>query len=245
MVLEPTSAGNGDRLRRLQERLTALDEERASLAAEIESLRAAEELARRVRRTRDNFEGRGEGRRACRPPIAGDLQDRPFQAALPRSRRRIPASLGEFEDGAQRLFSGLRQRVAARHLRKAASEMLRLRASSLHCGGRLDDRAPSPWNGAGRLAIRHGRLSVASGQHLLVSCRRLRRRRMAQGRLGLRRRVSSKSGPCRHRAIPLRQWRTRLDLLRGSRARGFRKASRRFPDFADDGAPAGYRLQIL
>jgi len=41
----PTSAASRDQLRRLQERLAVLDEERAFLSAEIELLRAAEELA--------------------------------------------------------------------------------------------------------------------------------------------------------------------------------------------------------
>ena len=41
----PTSAANSDRLRRLEKRLAALDEERASISAEIELLRAADELA--------------------------------------------------------------------------------------------------------------------------------------------------------------------------------------------------------
>jgi hypothetical protein len=44
VIREPASAANSDRLQRLRERLAALDEERASLAAEIASLRAAEEL---------------------------------------------------------------------------------------------------------------------------------------------------------------------------------------------------------
>ena len=53
MVREPKSEPYRDRQQRLQERLAALDAERASLAAEIAALPATEELAGRIPRRAD------------------------------------------------------------------------------------------------------------------------------------------------------------------------------------------------
>jgi|SRR6185437_166881 len=107
MAIGPKIATDEERLASLLDRLAAVGKERASIVAKIDALRAAAETHDTPRCADPEAPDAAEPRVDNHSPPYARIAL--FPKPLPRSRRRLPASLGEFEVRSQRLFARLRQ----------------------------------------------------------------------------------------------------------------------------------------
>ena len=193
--------------------------------------------SRRCRRV--DVDGPDSGLRQSDIVVAG--QDRAVPVAVPRSRRRLPASIREPEDGQVWLCARLRQRVGARHLREAAHQVRRMSQSSIPSGHRRrHPLAPVRPRRRGP-ALRRWRLSAAPGRDVLLPGRRFRQGRLARGCRGLSRSVSPPEPPGRPRTVTLRTRRACLVLLRGGHSGRAGPTAGIARPHRDDGGTSGHR----
>jgi hypothetical protein len=116
-------------------------------------------------------------------------------AAMPTSIRWLG------EQGRQdRLFTSVRQRMAGRHLRKAAHQVLRLRKPAPGPADRSDPLRPSC------RPSHRWRVSAADRRHVPLPGSGFRRRRMARRRAGVRTVLPRAWRSGRDGSLPLRQW---------------------------------------
>ena len=173
-------------------------------------------------------------------------EDRAVSVALPRPRRRLPASIREPEDGQVRVCARLRQRMGAGHLREAAHQMRRVSQSSLpSCDRRRHSLAPvrprrrrdSPSSPASIRCFWMRRASSSpsistrpagsdDATAFLETCRRL------DLPAALERSRSGRGGAC-------------LALLRGGHSGCARAKTGLARPHRDDGATAGHRARFV
>ena len=228
MAREPLSGSDSDKLTRLMERLAALDGERASLAAEIESLQAANESRRRSL-DGDKLDGAVRTR--------ADLNSQsPAPSKIKLFRRLFLGRADVFPlrwENSKTGRSGYSP-ACANEWRRGICDKPRSkyrRAISIHRRGRCGDRAPSSGSLAGRFtfidSVYPPRRTTIVGFSPPTSMREN----------GVKRMISAfaetclESNLCGHRAVSLRQQRTRLDFLRGCAYQQYLPGLSPSPDF--------------
>jgi hypothetical protein len=135
-------------------------------------------------------------------------QGRPLRLTLPRPRGRLPAFLDERQEGHEGLGSILLERVEAPALPEAEGEVRRVLAS----GVRLGRAAGHPGSPAG--APRHRGVPADEQRALPLPRHRLRQGLLGRRRRGVCRDLPRRRPPHRLGALPLRERRPRLVLLR-------------------------------
>ena len=144
---------------------------------------------------------------ACRLAAIHRGQGCPVRAAVSRAHGCLPGALGGQDFGQVGLLARLRQRVAARAVREASHQVLRLRQQEADpVIGRCSVQAPR------RRAHDRG-LPTVDRRYLPLPRRRFRRGGLARRRSSLRPIVPRTGCACGTGDLPVRQWRARMDLL--------------------------------